>query len=597
MSTSKGSVNGLAPAKASRPRSMFGRSKDRAAAGAHLPIDTARVLESFDGAALVVDGRLTAISANAAALPLIEALEIGDTAGALPALLRDILAAPRAIARRLDIPRRDDPGAGPRTFDLTVLPCQAGERFGESLLVLGVETTFERNLTKALMTSRDLFRDLVRLSSDLAWETSPSGVFVYVSPAGLAGFGAKALNGRAAASLLVGKTAGAPYNPFVADVPLEEAGVVVRGADGRECELVVSATPVVDKDGRRLGTRGVARDVTALRARERELEARARRDRLVASVVDAMRRELDPSVVLDTAARAIAAATGAMASVLIGRNGSGSPAPSLLAVTPATAEPLLSGDRLEEFLATFPLETMGEEVVARHWRDLLVLAVRTSHQEAPNGLALALSAASYVPFSSDAIPLLTHVAPHLGIAFAAAEQTWALERMSQTDPLTGLANRRAFEAHVAQSIIQCRRDGTTGSLLYIDVDDFKPINDRLGHAAGDAYLAALGQFLSGTSRRYDVAARLGGDEFAIWLQGADANGALIKAQKVLDAQGEISAGTGVPWAVSLSIGGACLGDLEEPTIAALMAEADHCLYEAKRAGKSQVRVRTRAEAD
>jgi PleD family two-component response regulator len=96
---------------------------------------------------------------------------------------------------------------------------------------------------------------------------------------------------------------------------------------------------------------------------------------------------------------------------------------------------------------------------------------------------------------------------------AAREQLAALEARADVDPLTELPNRRAFERELGRSLAYVKRHGTGVALLYLDLDDFKRVNDRHGHAAGDAVLRAVASVLGRHVRESDVVARIGGDEF------------------------------------------------------------------------------------
>ncbi len=117
--------------------------------------------------------------------------------------------------------------------------------------------------------------------------------------------------------------------------------------------------------------------------------------------------------------------------------------------------------------------------------------------------------------------LLEHA---LAVAAAAEERLAAqsrriaqLESLSRTDELTGLLNRRGFLDELRRAVARGRRNGETGVVIYGDIDRFKEINDRYGHACGDEMLRAAGRMLAGSVREVDVVARLGGDEFAILL--------------------------------------------------------------------------------
>ena len=104
-----------------------------------------------------------------------------------------------------------------------------------------------------------------------------------------------------------------------------------------------------------------------------------------------------------------------------------------------------------------------------------------------------------------------------------------LEGLSVTDDLTGLFNRRGFASQLSRALASARRGGPHGALLICDLDGFKDINDRYGHAAGDEVLRQIGRLLSLHVRRTDAVARLGGDEFALLLVGASERGAAEKA--------------------------------------------------------------------
>ena len=115
------------------------------------------------------------------------------------------------------------------------------------------------------------------------------------------------------------------------------------------------------------------------------------------------------------------------------------------------------------------------------------------------------------------------------VEHAALEQ---LEHRSVTDPLTGLFNRYHFDATMTREIARCRRYGAPLSLLLVDVDRLKLVNDRWGHHAGDQALARVSAAIQKSLRGTDIAARLGGDEFAIILPDTDAVAGLIVATRI-----------------------------------------------------------------
>ena len=111
----------------------------------------------------------------------------------------------------------------------------------------------------------------------------------------------------------------------------------------------------------------------------------------------------------------------------------------------------------------------------------------------------------------------------------------AAEALAERDVLTPALNRRGFVRELSRSMAFCRRHGTEASLLYLDLDGFKAVNDTLGHQAGDQALIACAEILTRNLRESDAVGRLGGDEFAVLLLGTDAKGGKAKAVSLAEA--------------------------------------------------------------
>ncbi len=160
----------------------------------------------------------------------------------------------------------------------------------------------------------------------------------------------------------------------------------------------------------------------------------------------------------------------------------------------------------------------------------------------------------------------------------------ALRWEATHDALTTLDNRRSFIETVASIVGR----GTSGTVLYLDLDDFKAVNDEHGHLVGDAMLAAVAERLRSGTRPGDLVARLGGDEFAVFCPGVDDHDAAVEvAHRLAEAMAEPITAAGVSASIGLSIGFSLthtLGDID-----AVLGEADARLLAAKAGGKGQVR--------
>ncbi|MBH1989218.1 MAG: diguanylate cyclase [Myxococcaceae bacterium] len=165
-------------------------------------------------------------------------------------------------------------------------------------------------------------------------------------------------------------------------------------------------------------------------------------------------------------------------------------------------------------------------------------------------------------------------------------------QLATTDPLTGLMNRRAMERLIANEIIRSNRFDTPMTLLMIDVDHFKDYNDRMGHVMGDFVLKEIASCLQESVRKVDGVARFGGEEFCVILPQTGPDSGLEVAQKLrIAVRGlKVSGASGQPLKhLSVSIGVAWYPDQLESN---LIAAADRALYQAKRAGRDRVVLRT-----
>jgi len=162
------------------------------------------------------------------------------------------------------------------------------------------------------------------------------------------------------------------------------------------------------------------------------------------------------------------------------------------------------------------------------------------------------------------------------------------EYLAFHDSLTELPNRSLFIDRVNQALARNPRTGETVSVVFFDIDNFKDINDTLGHAAGDTLLKQIARRVAGVLREHDTLARLGGDEFAVSLESTDGPGVaeafVRRAQEVLDRTYHLDAGLSVEAHASF---GVAHSDLAVTDSAELLRHADIAMYDAKREGKNR----------
>lgn len=167
--------------------------------------------------------------------------------------------------------------------------------------------------------------------------------------------------------------------------------------------------------------------------------------------------------------------------------------------------------------------------------------------------------------------------------------TEELARLAVTDPLSGLANRRRFTDALHAEIERTRRSGRPFSLLMLDIDHFKHVNDTYGHNVGDKVIVSLAGTVAAGVREIDTAGRLGGEEFGVILADTGLTGALIAAERLRQAVEamDIAAEDGAPLRVTVSIGAAERGR-EETGPEELLRRADTALYTSKNNGRNRV---------
>lgn len=214
------------------------------------------------------------------------------------------------------------------------------------------------------------------------------------------------------------------------------------------------------------------------------------------------------------------------------------------------------------------------------------------HRAARLGLVIVGGKHNGKPYSDIEREMFVLLTNSLAVALANARIYREMERISLTDPLTGLFNRRYFENNLKSEVARARRFNHPLSLVMLDVDHFKNYNDKLGHSTGDMLLRDLASVMTKTVRSSDIIARYGGEEFCVVLPEISKDGAITFSERLRDiiftypfSKREIQP-TG---RVTVSLGVATYPS-DTQQIQELVEKADDALYQAKNSGRNQVGV-------
>ncbi len=432
------------------------------------------------------------------------------------------------------------------------------------------------------------------IAADLLFETDRAGRLTFLAPDSALGWPAADLLGSGTRVLLAepdepGQN-GAP-DPFQCDMPLKNRQVWLRDATGQAVCMAISSVPLLDQLGLRIGTRGVGVDVTERERQDTMVSALLRRGDVLDHILGQMRQEvMAPRIiqaVLDAVMRAVGGQGAAMLDLTPAQKDA-APPPPWPVLHSAGDDPL---PVLADALAL--LEEQNDAAIAGATANgQIILACPASTRFGERAGLVMWRAAGSRPWDGDDHTLAASVTGVIRIVLEHEAIQRELLQQARTDPLTGLLNRRAFLDEASRRIDRLDREELPGTLLFVDLDGLKALNDRLGHEAGDTALVLVAELLRHTVRPTDLVARLGGDEFALWLDGSDE---LTAAERAEGLQ------TGCPKALAhltvgqdqdmtMSIGIACRRPGDAEALESLLQRADQAMYEVKRAGRGHWRV-------
>jgi diguanylate cyclase (GGDEF)-like protein len=435
----------------------------------------------------------------------------------------------------------------------------------------------------ALMESRQRWRHFVDLAADLAFETDAKGRFVFVQPEAALGWPAGSLIGQPSELLVGDDGTGAIFNPFRPTVEIRRLPVWLRCFDGTLSMMTVSASLLLDSSGQIAGARGIGIDLSGGDAQTSQIAGRLRRGEVLDHILSRVSQETGADHMMDAALWALIHALGAEGASVVGSAADDAPPQVLHECGPGASAVLATASRL----LTQPTSPLAVNTDGR-----FVLAAGCQTRFGVNtGLAIWRNADGRPWDQEDTLLAESAVAiVRMVLEYEAIQREMA--HQARTDPLTGLLNRRAFLEEMRRHISRLDREPETGTLMYVDMDGFKAVNDRLGHATGDKILVHLADMLRKLVRPSDLIARLGGDEFVIWLSGADHMTAAERADQLCRTT-KTDLPALLPEAVEhlgVSIGIATRKAGSRESIEELIRRADMAMYAVKRGGRGHWRV-------
>lgn len=471
---------------------------------------------------------------------------------------------------------------GTATLELTALPLA-----DDTVLLLPRDVSMDRNLRDALIDSRQRYRDIVEVSSAFAWETDDNGQFVFVSPRGALGYRPEEMLGHRAIDFMLDPTDTDAEDVFRSRRAARDVPIWFRTSDNGQACLSVSATPVYNRDGERTGTRGLAHDITEQRKRESEVTTARNRDRLMTYIVRTMRDEIDPTAVLQSAADATARALACSGCIIFRCEGTEED----LSVSGDAQSMYITashGDKnLNELAKTaVGLLKKGSDLFEGEIEDYRAVVRRCRYHQRVNGAVVVMFSVDHPIPNDGERAIISEVADQVGIAIEQAINHDRIVTLSRTDGMTGLLNRRAFFEELSRRYDRLMHESRPAALMYVDMDNFKMVNDVHGHQSGDEAILTLSRLLTANTRPGDLVARLGGDEFVVWLDGADKQAAAQRARRLIEESAILTPLSGsMDHPLGISVGIAVHEPDDEEELDALVQRADSTMYEIKKHGK------------
>ncbi|WP_291328321.1 diguanylate cyclase [Desulfovibrio sp. UCD-KL4C] len=433
----------------------------------------------------------------------------------------------------------------------------------------------KEHINNALQESEKRFLDITDAAGEFIWETGPGGSFIFVTGRAedILGYSAEELVGRSPFDFVDEESSWEVRKEFLDAAqerrPFNSLVSTFVNRDGHKLWLEFNGVPVLDSEGNVTGFRGATSDITAQRKTLQELQDR---EDMLHSISDSVQ---DALILLDDK--------------------------GLVHFWNPAAEKIFGFS--------------SEEMIGKNLRSCVWAEDNLDNSDAPStqdGSENNLFA-SYGSFTVNVRRKDGNVFPaEVLLSPLRREAGWwvvgtirdvterkeaedSLRKLATTDPLTGLSNRRFFMEKAEEEVEKAKRYNRSLSLLMLDIDFFKKVNDTYGHDAGDDVLKSLSVAVLEVLRNVDVFGRIGGEEFSILMPDTDIDGAVLAAERIRHKveKANMQTRSGI-LTITVSIGAATINK-RITTLELLLKAADLGLYAAKDAGRNQVKVRISSE--
>lgn len=428
----------------------------------------------------------------------------------------------------------------------------------------------KERISNALKKSEKRFLDITDAAGEFIWETGPDGNFIFVTGRAedILGYSAEELVGRSPFDFVDEDSSWEVRKEFL-DAAQERRAFnslvsTFVNRDGHKLWLEFNGIPVLDSEDNVTGFRGATSDITAQRKTLQELQDR---EDMLQSISDSVQDALilmDDKGLIHFWNQAAEKIFGFSSEEMIGKD-----LRSCVRAEDNLDNPEIASERMEDV----------KELFASHG-SFTVNVRRKDGNIFPAEVLLS-------PLRRDAS---WWVVGTIRDVTERKEAEDSLRKLATTDPLTGLSNRRFFMEKAEEELEKAKRYNRNLSLLMLDIDFFKKVNDTYGHDAGDDVLKALSVVAWKVLRNVDVFGRIGGEEFSVLLPDTDLDGAVLAAERIRNEieKANMQTRSGI-LTITVSIGVATVNE-EINTLELLLKAADLGLYAAKDAGRNQVKV-------